>query len=138
MLVAVAAWSLVNAASAVAQNTLGELLDAGGKPLTKADVTAAVSGRTISGALRAGGEFRNDYRADGSVAGAGTTSEGRPYSLSGKWSVDDSGKLCADLRTARGNTTSACFFLFKNGDEYFVSDSASNRNALVNKRAITK
>lgn len=136
-LVVTAAFTLVNAASAVAQGTLGELLDAGTKPMTKAEVMAAVSGKTITGPTRAGGQSRYDYRADGSMVGAGTGRQGRPFSLSGKWYVDEGGKWCADFRTP-GGPGSNCSFLFKNGDDYFVSDSDSDRSAPVYKRTIAK
>jgi hypothetical protein len=132
-----ATFVLTSINSAAAQSTLGELVDAGGKQMTKAEVMATVTGATISGPTKVGGEGRYDYGADGSMIGAGKNPQGRPYSLSGKWYVDDSGKWCADFRTP-GGPGSSCAYLFKKGDQYYVSDSDSDRSTPVLKRTINK
>lgn len=130
---------LASTDSAFAQATLGELLDAGGKKLTKDEVTSTVSGKTVTGMNTLGGETRIDYQADGAMMGSGKNPQGRgrEYPISGKWWVEENGKWCTDFRTP-GGPNSTCGYLFKNGDEYFVSGSPSDRSARVVKRIIGK
>jgi hypothetical protein len=130
---------LASTDSAFAQATLGELLDAGGKKLTKDEVTSTVSGKTVTGMNTLGGEMRVDYNADGAMMGSGKNPQGRgrEYPISGKWWVDETGKWCTDFRTPAG-PNSTCSYLFKNGDEYFLSGSPSDRSVRVVKRTISK
>jgi hypothetical protein len=124
-------------ADTVAQHTLGELLDAGGNRLTKAEVIDAVSGATITVPTKNGGERSVNYGPDGTIGGSGRMLKGSPYSLSGTWNVKDTGEWCTELRTPN-QPQSRCAFLFKKVNEYYLSDSDSDRSALVHKRTIKK
>ena len=138
-LFATVALLLASIDSAFAQATLGELLDAGGKKLAKDEVTSTVSGKTVTGVNALGGETRIDYNTDGAMVGSGKNPQGRgrEYPISGKWWVEENGKWCTDFRTPAG-PNSTCAYLFKSGDEYFVSGSTSDRSVRVVKRAIGK
>ena len=64
-----AALSVLTSTGALAQTTVGELLDLGGKKLSKEEVVTALSGVELSGPTKKGGIFHIDYRADGSYSG---------------------------------------------------------------------
>ena len=131
----------LNSAFALAQSSLGELIDMGGKKLSKEEVVAALSGANVSGEARDGALFQSDYKADGTYAGsivaAQTKRNGSTY---GKWTVADTGKVCVDgsIRLYEVSPQKGCAFYFKNGDQYYISPSDSDRGAFVSKRAIKK
>ena len=55
--------------SALAQNSLGELLDGGAKKLTKEALQSALSGAQVSGKSVTGASTEYSYKADGSFSG---------------------------------------------------------------------
>ena len=131
----------LTSASALAQTNLGELLDMGGKKLSKQEAVATLSGANSSGETPAGAVVQSDYKEDGTYAGSYTSPQNkRNGSTYGKWTVDDTGKVCIDgtLRLYEVQPQKGCVFYFKNGDQYYISTSDSNRAALVSKRAIKK
>ena len=95
----------------LAQNTLGELLDVGGKKLSKEGVTAALGGAHVTGASKLGGQLDYVYKADGTFSGNATNSQGRGSGVFGTWTVDDSGKLCADYTLTGVNRRGQNLFL---------------------------
>jgi hypothetical protein len=131
----------LTSASALAQNNLGELLDMGGKKLSKQEAVAALSGANSSGETPGGAVVQSDYKEDGTYAGSFTSPQNkRNGSTYGKWTVDDTGKVCIDgtLRLYEVQPQKGCVFYFKNGDQYYISTSDSDRGVLVSKRAIKK
>jgi hypothetical protein len=131
----------LGSASALAQNNLGELIDMGGKKLSKEESVAALSGANVSGQARDGALFQSDYKADGTYAGAFVSPQNkRNGSTYGKWIVDDTGKVCVDgsIRLYEVQPQKNCLFYFKNGDQYYISPSDSDRGAFVAKREIKK
>lgn len=127
---------------AQAQSTLGELLDKGFKKMTKGEFVTAVSGAKISAVRADGVELEYGFNADGSIAGKWYSTRAMGDNLgqgtfSGTWSVDDDGKVCT-ITMSRGGQTNACGFWFRNGDEYYSSGSASDRDAAAGKRVFKK
>ena len=121
-----------------AQNSLGELLDAGWKKLTKEQVVATLSGATVTGATRGGGQREYSYKADGTVSGFLESAKGKGTAVVGTWTVDDGGKLCSELRV-RGTVDQTCAFLFSIGsDQFYASDSDSDRSSTILKRTVKK
>jgi hypothetical protein len=107
-----AAWS----ASSFAQSTLGDLLDAGGKRLSKEEV-----------------------RADGTYAGNILTAQGSPTGLIGAWVIDDTGKLCAEYTIVRyGRRDKGCAFYFSVSGRFYISESDSDRNSPILERVLKK
>jgi hypothetical protein len=126
---------------ALAQSNLGELLDMGGKKLSKEESVTALSGATLSGETRDGAVFQSDYKADGSYSGSFVSAQNkRTGTTYGKWTVDDNSKVCVDgtIRLYETQPQKGCQFYFKNGDQYYISPSDSDRSAYVLKRAIKK
>src|SRR5471030_1071823 len=97
MLVAVSLSVMVSYAQA--QNTVGELLDAGATKATKDQMVAAVAGTKITGPTSSGkADINIDFKADGTFSGYVTSRQagvGTSGSV-GKWTVDANGKLCMD------------------------------------------
>jgi hypothetical protein len=140
MLTATAVLFGLASASALAQNTLGELLDTGGKKLTKEELVAALSGANLSGETREGSVFKTDYKADGTYSGSFVSPQKRNGTTFGTWTVADTGKLCTDgsIKIYEVQPQKVCLFYFKNGDQYYISPSDTDRGAMVSKRAIQK
>ena len=62
--------------SALAQHSLGELLDTGGKKLSKAELVAALAGSTVSGQNKNGDNFEITFKADGTYTGSAERPQG--------------------------------------------------------------
>jgi hypothetical protein len=108
-------------ATAFAQNTIGELMAAGGKQLSKDEVLATLSGSSASGQLANGGETQIDWNANGSVSGYMTNATGRRGSIYGTWKVDDEGKICRELtiKFYESSQVKDCFPVFRLGDQIY-------------------
>lgn len=130
-------FATLGSSGALAQDKLGELLDSGGRKLSKEEVTATIGGSNFSGPTKEGGQFLANYKADGSLAGFGTNPQGRSGPLNGTWSVDDSGKLCASFSVG-GRRSTDCAFVYKGAVDYYVCDSDSDKSAPVLKRTVKR
>jgi len=128
-------------AQALAQNTLGELLDMGAKKLSKEEVVTALSGASLSGETKEGASFKVDYKADGTYSGSFVSPQNKRNGTTfGTWTAADTGKICIDgsIRLYEVQPQKSCQFYFKNGDQYYISPSDTDRSAAVQKRAIAK
>jgi len=134
--------SILTSTSALAQSTLGELFDSGAKKLSKDEVLSAVSGNTISGPSKSGGEFHADYKSDGSYTGyrKGYTGSPQPLAIGefGTWTVDETGKWCTHFIYGGYKQRTNCGYLFRMGDQYYGSDSDTDRSAPVRLRTLQK
>ena len=129
----------LSSSSALAQNSLGELLDGGAKKLSKEDVRSAYSGAQVSGASTTGASTEYNYKADGNFSGNLKNSEGWTSGAVGTWSVDDGGKLCSEWILAKNSKKfKGCGFLYVKSDQYYYVESDSDRSAPIYKRVIKK
>lgn len=129
----------LTSSSAVAQNTLGELLDAGGKKLSKKEVQEVLTGAHAVGPSTSGASTDYAYKADGHFSGNLKNSEGWMTGVVGTWSVDESGKLCAKWTlTSNSKRFDGCMFHYALSDQYYFSESDSDRASRVFKRTIKK
>jgi hypothetical protein len=123
---------------AMAQNNLGELLDAGAKKLSPEEFKQEVVQRLIAGPTATGGRLELLYAESGVIAGVGNFNDaaGLLYAqISGEWTIDD-GRICTSMRIGTGpggalTYTSVllprrCQVWFKLGEQYFLSDSDSD------------
>jgi hypothetical protein len=112
-------WMLSDLTSA--QSNVGELLDAGGKALSKDEVLAALKGATATGALYGGGETQIEWKDNGALSGYVVNATGRRGSIFGTWAVDESGKICRDYQAKFYETTQVkdCFVVYRLGDQYY-------------------
>lgn len=120
-----------------AQSNLAELLDQGGKKMSGAAVKTWLLGGTFSGlGLTNGFPLQIHYKDDGSFTGSVSAPSG-PVGISGKWKVDDDGKMCVQLAGApRPDAQWDCAYFYALGDRYFVSESDTDRAAKVGARTV--
>jgi len=125
--------------SALAQNSLGELLDGGAKKLTKEAVQSALSGAQVSGKSVTGASTEYSYKADGSFSGNLQNSEGWKSGAVGTWKVDDGGKLCSEWTlTVNSKRFQGCGFIYAKANDYYYVESDSDRAAPIYKRVIRR
>jgi hypothetical protein len=130
---------LVSFSPALAQHSLGDLLDGGAKKLSKEAVQSALGSAHVSGQSPLGAQLEYDLKADGYFSGNLRTWDGGNSEVVGTWSVDDSGKICSTTTVPRtGNTSKRCGFLYALPDQYYFCESDSDRAAPIFKRVITK
>jgi len=91
-------------------STVGDLLDHGGKKLTKEELQRTYSGAIISGTQAGKPQvtFKNNYMANGTVAGD-SWNNGTRYPVTGVWFMNDSGQVC---NTLNGGTVKRCIYYF--------------------------
>jgi len=131
---------------AAGQINLGELLDAGAKKLTAEEFRQQVVQRVIVGPTLSGGDLEIMFTTTGSVQGVGSYAKGYPVmaAISGEWAIDDSGRVCVTMRMGAGpgggmpdaSLPSRCQTWFKYAEQYFLSDSDSDRRTRVLRRTI--
>lgn len=139
MFACVPAHAQAPAAPAQQASTLGNVLEHGGKKLTRDEMTPLVSGATVSGVQ--GGNFRdvtfkNLYAADGTVTGNAWRSGVWFTKIRGKWWIDQTGKFCQDLLNDRQETISACQAYYALGTAYYAARGDA-QSAEVNWRTIS-
>ena len=127
---------------AVAQSNLGELLDAGAKKLSIEEFKEQVVQRVIVGPTASGGNLEVMYAHSGVIAGRGAWVPGANTVLapiSGEWTTDDNGRVCTSMRIGSNPgllLPPRCQFWFKYTEEYFFSDSDSDRHVRVLRRTV--
>lgn len=123
---------------AVAQSDLGALLDAGAKKLSAEEFREELVQRVVVGPLNLqGGSLEIMYANNGVLQGTGQTSSyPRLASIYGDWKFDDSGRICSSIRLEVVILPYRCQFWFKYAEQYFLSDSDSDRRMRVLRRTI--
>ena len=127
----------------LAQGTVGELLDAGGRQLTKEDVLATLVGANVSGANAGGAFMELTYKGDGTVAGSILSAHalGRGGPVWGTWTVDENGKVCRDVKITilDSRQVQNCAFFFRLSHDYYATrHGSSDRTEQVLKRTIKR
>jgi hypothetical protein len=123
-------------------SNLGELLDAGGTKLSAAEFKRDVLQRTLVGFWSSGSGIEMMYAPNGSIQGSAQPLPQYPWNsaVNGEWSIGQAEKICTALQivggTNRASVPSSCQSWFKLGDDYFVADSDSDRNAKVLRRSV--
>ena len=141
---------------ASAQGNLGALLDMGAKKISKVEYVTSLPVTSYSVWPDGKGEEELTYFTDVMVIDDDRTSggaitfpqfcstvsgtekqctSGATSGATGKWTMTASGKICTSVRfTSWPGTHEECRFLFRLGDEIFVSMSDSARAAPVQKQ----
>jgi hypothetical protein len=57
-------------------------------------------------------------------------------SIDGDWKIDNDGRICTSMRIGKTNLPYRCQFWFKYADQYFLSDSDSDRRTRVFRRTV--
>ena len=124
---------------ALAQNSLGDLLDGGAKKLPKDAVKSTLSGAHVSGKAVSGADTEYVYKPDGYFSGNLKTSDGWSSGTVGSWTVDESGQLCSEWTlTVNSKKFKGCGFLYAMGDELYYVESDSDKTAKIYKRVVKK
>jgi hypothetical protein len=135
---------------AVAQSNLGELLDAGAKKLSVDEFKKEVVQRLIVGPTLSGAIVEVMYAPTGLIQGLGSYGAPAPGAraatmsapVSGDWTVDNEGRICTSMRVGMslgsGSTLlpTRCQFWFKYKEDYFFTDSDSDRSMRVLRRIV--
>src|SRR5262252_7957567 len=109
----------------VAQNNLGELLDAGARKLSGEEFRQDVVQHTIVGTTASGQRLELMYATSGVIQGrseanAAGTNIGAGINilsaLDGAWTIDESGKICASMVIQRVILPFRCQYWFKYKD----------------------
>ena len=137
---------LLWASLAVAQSYLGQLFDGGAKGLSADEFKEEVVQRVIIGPTPSGSSLEIMYTTNGLISGRGTHQlAGTPTAaIEGEWKIDDSGKICTSMRIGGGPGGAVtgvmlpprCQFWFKYKEDYFISDSDSDRSTRVLRRTL--
>ena len=130
---------MATSAHAQATITLGDLLDRGGKKLSKDEVRQLMSGATMEGVQ--GGNFpnttfKNKFTANGSVAGDAWNSGNWFTKIRGTWSVNDAGQFCQELLNDSGERIGGCSNFYQLGTSYYLV-RGDQRSVVGNERKIT-
>jgi hypothetical protein len=124
---------------AVAQNTLGELLDAGAAKISAEDFKREVVQHAIVGPTPQGGQLEVIYASNGQIQGLGKGRfTMRDVQLSGEWKIDGGGAICTSMRSGEVALPYRCQAWFKLAQDYFISDSDSDRYARVLRRTVKR
>lgn len=121
---------------ACAQGNLGALLDLGAKKITRAEYVASLPTTSYSVWPDGKGEEVLTYLPDGKITGTEKQyTTGASSGSTGKWTMTASGKICTSVRfTNWPGTHEECRFLFRLGNDVFISMSDSARAAPVQKQ----
>jgi hypothetical protein len=121
-------------------STVGDVVDKGGKKLTKDEVQKLASGAIVSG-FQGGNfpntRFRNQLSPNGSVSGDAWHGDVWFTKISGTWSVNDAGQYCNDLKNDQGIKIVGCFFYYSLGDRLY-SAAGTDRSVPVNVRQFAR
>lgn len=111
------------ASTAHAQSTVGELLEKGGKQLSKADMLEMMPMRYQGKWPNNQGEEELFFSEDGKITGTGYHYGSRSSSpANGQWAVEDDGKFCTPKTfVAWNSSTNLCWYIYQSGDAYFGS-----------------
>ena len=131
-------------APALAQQTLGELLDAGAKQLTAEEFRSEVVQRLLVGRSPSGGDLELLYTVAGVVQGRGAPgnisfSLVQPANITGSWTEGDNGRICTSLIIgvgAGGGVSTVvlpprCQFWFRLARQYYLADTDWDRSGKV-------
>jgi len=129
---------LLWATLAVGQNNLGEILNAGANRLSAEAFRQELVGRTLVGPISGFKQLEVVYTADGRVLGIGTPSRTwlHPTEITGAWTTGDGDTICTIMYLGTVTLAKRCQFWLKLGEEYFISDSDSDRSMRVLRRTV--
>ena len=140
-----AAMAALGSGVAMAQSTLGDLLDAKAETLSKDEVQATFVGATASGPIPGGMNIDVEYKADGTYAGSyqnpsGGQGGGRAGGFFGKWTLADDGKFCTEGTGGNGKAIGSCAYFFRLDGQLYIAygSSAANRAAIAYKRNVKR
>lgn len=138
-------WSIALAglalgAGAFAQNTVGELLEKGGKQITKAEIMASMPLRIQQKWPNGQGEEELFFSVDGKITGTGSHYSSRTDSpAEGTWAVEEDGKFCTPKKfTKWGSSTNLCWYVFRLDENSFSALKTDADTKIFKSNSVTK
>ena len=129
---------LVTATGAFAQqiSTVGDILNQGGRKLSKEEIQRLYMGATVSGHRMGMPEitFQNKLLPDGTVTGTAWRNGQAVASISGRWSMTNNAQICFDLNN---NTEHNCYYFYILSNRYYAAPS-EDKSAPVYERQFTR
>jgi len=132
---------------ALAQTSVGKLLDSGAVKLSAEDFKQQIVGRFLVGPGRGGNTAVTTaqevvYLEGGSIRGSGSVASlgvgGYSFNIEGTWTIDDRDRICQTTQSGNVVLAPRCQYWFKLGDKYYFADSDTDRSALVTIRTVKK
>jgi hypothetical protein len=123
-----------------AQSTVAALLDAGGKQLSKAELSNLLRNVTLNNRDEQNARLMTALKADGTLTGRGISSTMHEFTYHGDWKATDNNQICFDNTTHFGQSR-YCETMYKVGEKYFyASDPAGiiGRDHKVFERTVSK
>ena len=123
-----------------AQSNVGELMDQGGKIVTRDAQMALAPFRYQYVWPNRLGEGDLIFKADGTLDGTEDHYSSRTTSPAvGTWTVDEAGKQCVKKTLSAWNTKSdLCWWPYQLGDKFFVSNTNERTGRLSPVKSVTK
>lgn len=116
-----------------AQSNVGELLDKGGKQLSKEEILEKLkNGGKFSGSTRSGASLNLELKVDKSLSGNASSPRGTT-GVFGTWEVEDSGRVCVNyVLQALNNRDQACSYQYLLGSERFSAKGTDRSESVSN------
>lgn len=132
--------SFLLATAAQAQSTVGELLEKGGRRITKDETQALFPFRMKWQWPNRQGEEELLLSQDGKITGSGYHFFSKTTSpAEGTWKLEEDGKLCAAKKfTEWATSTNMCWYGFELGKDFFASAKSEPDSKLLKIGSITK
>jgi hypothetical protein len=132
------------ASLAIAQTSLGNLLDGGATRLSSEEFRRELVGRPMEGPTPTAQRLEVVYLGNGEIRGVGTATMlggagggAQTFDIQGSWTIDGSERICTSMLLGRGvSLPPRCQFWYKYDNDYFFSDSDSDRSARVVRRTV--
>ncbi len=132
--------SFLLATAAQAQSTVGELLEKGGRRLTKDEMQSMFPYRVKATWPNRQGEEELVLSEDGKITGSGYHFFSKTTSpAEGTWKLEEDGKLCVAKKfTEWATSTNLCWYAFELGKDHFSSLKSEPDGKLVKAGVITR
>lgn len=121
------------ASNVFAQSTVQDLLDAGAKKLSTAQIQALMPETIFSGKMSQGYETNFKLLKDGSFTG-NVYPNGASQYVWGSWRIEDD-SYCMNIRYSGTGTNNFCNSIFELAGKYFVSGAKATPTSKVQERA---
>ena len=117
-------------------STVGDILNQGGRKLSKEEIQRLYMGATVSGHRWGMPEitFQNKLLPDGTVTGTALRNGQVVASISGRWSITNNAQTCFDLNN---NTEHNCFYYYNLSNRYYAAQS-EDKSAPAYERQFTR
>ncbi len=132
--------ALLSAASATAQETMGEFLDKGAVPLVGDDLVRTLTSSAWRGLPneRVSLSFSADKTFSGSMQSSLSARNPGARGVFGEWSVREDGAVCLKFKSNPNDPAPACRFVYRLDAQNLVSTPSAERDAQITRLASSR